>query len=372
MKKSQIKKTTRKAVVKTKKVISISGIDWYKKSENRDKVKQIVEAINKLDNSERYRFGAFDYNGRYFVYENEPYLLNTVDKYKEWKTDDSYYAEAITFEGYYDDWKETCVLIDDLKKLAGEDAALSWYKNHTEITESLIKILTKAWNNPKNPIDDTYKWGAFDENAIFYVYKRKPIPSQDGMGEWLSVGDPADSEYVHHVDGRINNWDETLVKLDDLIKLKSDLKKSDSVVVSKTNPTKKLVLEIKEFSDGQCKYLVKESFGIPEDDTSGCPLGIGAVGYIWTASSKQDLIDDAQKLFTEKRDTLKWGEECEVSEDKEMWTTRMLVGKHPIYEGYIVVHDLGLTDQPEYWRYARPTVKKVEPKIEGDIYTWEE
>lgn len=54
-----------------------------------------------------------------------------------------------------------------------------------------------------------------------------------------------------------------------------------------------------------------------------------------------------------------------------MWTTRKFVGKHSIYEGSIVVHDLGLTDQPEYWRYARPTVKKVELKIDGDVYAWE-
>lgn len=241
-----------------------SNLGWYKKPENRDKVKQIVEAINKLDNSERYRFGAFDYNGKYYVYWNEPLLRDHADKYKEWESCDGYYAEVTTPIGYYTlrvDWKDTLISLDELKEFVKQ-------------TGSHLK--------------------------------------------------------------------------------------------------KKLVLEIKEFSNGQCRYLVKESFGIPEYDTSWCPLGAGAVGYIWTANSKQELIDDARKLFTEKRDTLKWGEECEVSDDKEMWTTRMLVGKHPIYKGYIVVPDSGLADQPEYWRYARPTVKKVEPKIEGDIYTWEE
>lgn len=255
-----------------------SNLGWYKKPENRDKVKQIIKALDELDNNRKFCFGALDYNGNYFVYDNEPYLSNAVDKYKEWKSDDGYYVEVTTLEGHYDDWKETLISLTELKEFVATPNCAS-----SECTEET------ASDSPE-----------------------------------LSV----------HL-------------------------------------KKKLVLEIKEFSDGQCKYLVKESFGIPEYATSGCPLGAGAVGYIWTASSKQDLIDDARKLFTEKRDTLKWGEECEVSEDKEMWTTRMLVGKHPIYEGYIVVHDLGLTDQPEHWRYARPTVKKVEPKIEGDIYAWE-
>lgn len=257
-------------------------LDWYKKPENRDKVKQIVEAINKLDNSERYRFGAFDYNGKYYVYWNEPSLRDHAGKYKEWKSYDSYYAEVTTPVGYYTlntDWKDTLVSLDELKEFVKQMDSDS-----AECTEE-----------------------ATSDSPNLSVHLRK-----------------------------------------------------------------KLVLEIKEFSDGQCKYLVKESFGIPEDDTSGYTLGAGEIGYIWSASTKKDLINAAQKVFSEQRGELTWGEDCEVSEDSKMWTTRKFVGKHPIREGYIVVRYLGSTDQPEYWRYARPTVKKVEPKIEGDIYTWEE
>lgn len=251
-------------------------------------------------------------------------------------------------------------------------SGIDWYKNHIEITESLIRTLIKARNDPKSPIDATYKWGAFDENSIFYVYKRKPIPSQDGDGVWLSVGALEDSEYVYDIAGTINNWDETLVEIDDLIKLKSDLTKSDSVVVTKTNPTKKLVIEIKKFSDGQCAYRVIESVGVKQHSDAANTFSIHEKStYPKVAhGTTEALIDAIQEQFV-TQGTLSWGEECEVSEEKEMWTMRMLVGKHPIYEGYIVVHDLGLTDQPEHWRYARPIVKKVEPTIDGDIYTWE-
>ena len=48
------------------------------------------------------------------------------------------------------------------------------------------------------------------------------------------------------------------------------------------------------------------------------------------------------------------------------------IGKFPNCEGYVVAHGLGLANQPEYWRYARPIIEDVKPIIDGDIYTWEE
>lgn len=256
-----------------------SNLGWYKKPENSDKVKQIVKALDELDNNRKFCFGALDYDGSYFVYDNEPHLSNAVDKYKEWKSDAGYYAEVTTLEGYYDDWKETLISLTELKEFVATPNCAS-----NECTEET------ASDSPE-----------------------------------LSV----------HL-------------------------------------KKKLVLEIKEFSNGQCKYLVKESFGIPEDYTSGCPLDATAVGYIWSENSKERLIDAVQKVFDEQRSELRWGEDCEVSDDKEEWTIRKFVGKHPTYEGYIVITELGLTDQPEYWRYARPITREVKPTIDGDIYTWEE
>lgn len=252
---------------------------------------------------------------------------------------------------------------------------LDWYKKPENISNARKIVEALGLSNLEG-----FNWGAFDYDGNFFAYRDKPVLSTATTPKWWKSLN-ATAAHIINLSTPIDDWKDTLISLKEL---KEFVEQTDSDSAECTEETasdspelhvhlrKKLVLEIKEFSDGQCKYLVKESFGILEDNTSGCPLGEEAVGYIWTADSKKELIDDVQKLFTEQRDTLKWGEECKVSEDKEMWTTRMFVGKHPIYEGYIVVHDLGLTDQPEYWRYARPTAKKVEPITDGTIYIWEE
>jgi hypothetical protein len=80
------------------------------------------------------------------------------------------------------------------------------------------------------------------------------------------------------------------------------------------------------------------------------------------------------ELFTGKGE-LKIGEMCEVSDDKENWSSRKLLAVLPKdYESrFIAGDDFGIWYS---WIYARPITRCIEPKIEECeqlvTYTWEE
>lgn len=80
------------------------------------------------------------------------------------------------------------------------------------------------------------------------------------------------------------------------------------------------------------------------------------------------------ELFTGKGE-LKVGEMCEVCDDPNYWTKNRLLATLPKdYENrFITGNDSGRWFS---WKYARPIVKRTEPKIEecGQLvtYTWEE
>lgn len=82
------------------------------------------------------------------------------------------------------------------------------------------------------------------------------------------------------------------------------------------------------------------------------------------------------ELFTGKGE-LKIGEMCEVSDYKEHWTRRKLVAILPKkYAMRFIAEWNNFPTEHRSWRYARPIVKRTEPKVEecGQLvtYTWEE
>ena len=68
---------------------------------------------------------------------------------------------------------------------------------------------------------------------------------------------------------------------------------------------------------------------------------------------------------------LEIGKNCEVSDDGEVWVTRTFAGKTAKQLGeprFLGMHnDVSLVR----WKYARPIASCVQPKIVGNIYTWE-
>lgn len=67
---------------------------------------------------------------------------------------------------------------------------------------------------------------------------------------------------------------------------------------------------------------------------------------------------------------LEIGKNCEVSDDGEVWLTRIFAGKTAKQLGeprfLELYNDISLIR----WKYARPIASCVQPKIDGDVYTW--
>lgn len=68
---------------------------------------------------------------------------------------------------------------------------------------------------------------------------------------------------------------------------------------------------------------------------------------------------------------LEIGKNCEVSDDGEVWLTRIFAGKcaAQLGEPRFLVLDGGVS--LTRWKYARPIASCVQPQIDGDLYTWE-
>lgn len=70
---------------------------------------------------------------------------------------------------------------------------------------------------------------------------------------------------------------------------------------------------------------------------------------------------------------LKPGELCEVRDSGyDEWEERILIAILPerFLNRYIVETDRGTSWT--YFAFGRPIGRRIEPKIDGDIYTWEE
>lgn len=70
---------------------------------------------------------------------------------------------------------------------------------------------------------------------------------------------------------------------------------------------------------------------------------------------------------------LEIGKECEVSDDGEGWVRRIFAGKTAKQFGEPRTIALGFENSLilRRWKYVRPIDSFVQPKIDGDVYTWE-
>lgn len=69
---------------------------------------------------------------------------------------------------------------------------------------------------------------------------------------------------------------------------------------------------------------------------------------------------------------LEVGKMCEVSEDNKCWLRRTLLAVLPksFFSKYIAAEAYS-DNKWCSWKYARPIASCVQPKIDGDVYTWE-
>lgn len=80
-----------------------------------------------------------------------------------------------------------------------------------------------------------------------------------------------------------------------------------------------------------------------------------------------------EEQFSITSNELKVGSECEVRDcETAMWTKRKLITILPkqYLNRYVCEYkdDENLTHN---WNYARPLTRHIEPKVDGDVYTWE-
>lgn len=68
---------------------------------------------------------------------------------------------------------------------------------------------------------------------------------------------------------------------------------------------------------------------------------------------------------------LEIGKNCEVSDDGEVWLTRIFAGKTAKQLGEPRFLEMYNEVSLIRWKYARPITSWVQPKIESDLYTWE-
>lgn len=101
--------------------------------------------------------------------------------------------------------------------------------------------------------------------------------------------------------------------------------------------------------------------------------------YFDTNAGRDEYLKNVIRWISEEQfgkdneGMLKSGELCEVRDDKDdKWERRKLITILPrrFENRYIVEIDWG--NGWACFTYARPIGRRIEPKIDGDIYTWEE
>lgn len=102
------------------------------------------------------------------------------------------------------------------------------------------------------------------------------------------------------------------------------------------------------------------------------------VRYFDTNAGRDEYLKNVIRWISEEQfgknneGMLKSGELCEVRDSEyDEWEERILIAILPerFLNRYIVETDRG--NSWTYFAYGRPIGRRIEPKIDGDIYTWE-
>lgn len=162
--------------------------------------------------------------------------------------------------------------------------------------------------------------------------------------------------------------------------------------------TKKLVIRFVKFESAIAGQLLEaEGFNWIQDDSAHIrffPNGFFVLWnkYITIPNNKNHQLCSSSFADNAERDNylnnvIKWiseeqfrtngkleiGKKCEASDDGEEWRVRTFAGELAKQLGeprHLVAYDKDLENFKRY-KYVRPLSSFVQPKIEGDIYTWE-
>lgn len=160
--------------------------------------------------------------------------------------------------------------------------------------------------------------------------------------------------------------------------------------------TKKLKIKFVKFNYALAMQVLEMSDNFSDSEhvkcyrnTTFCYNTSGCTGEIYI--QKDNLVSERYFGKNNQRDeylnkVIKWiseeqfrtkgkleiGRECEVSNDGEEWGRRIFAGKTAKQLGEPRYIALGFwNDFVNRWKYVRPIDSCVQPKIEGDVYTWE-
>lgn len=97
--------------------------------------------------------------------------------------------------------------------------------------------------------------------------------------------------------------------------------------------------------------------------------------HIFTSNKARDQILEQIIYWISKEQfrlpgKLEIGKNCEVSDDGEVWLTRIFAGKCAAQLGEPRFLELNNPVSLTRWKYARPIASCVQPQIDGDVYTW--
>lgn len=100
------------------------------------------------------------------------------------------------------------------------------------------------------------------------------------------------------------------------------------------------------------------------------------VGYFGKNEQRDEYLNNVVKWISEEQfatgGKLEIGKLCDVSDDNKDWRRRTLLAVLPksYFSKYIASENYGDFKWCS-WKYARPLASCVQPKIDGDVYTWE-
>lgn len=106
-----------------------------------------------------------------------------------------------------------------------------------------------------------------------------------------------------------------------------------------------------------------------------CDINIGAKRF-YHNDERDEYLDKVVKWISEEQfaenGSLEVGKLCDVSNDNKDWQKRILLAILPesYFSKYIASVKYGDFKWCS-WKYARPIGSCVQPKIDGDVYTWE-
>lgn len=100
------------------------------------------------------------------------------------------------------------------------------------------------------------------------------------------------------------------------------------------------------------------------------------VGYFGKNEQRDEYLNNVVKWISEEQfatgGKLEIGKLCDVSDDNKDWRRRTLLAVLPksYFSKYIASENYSDFKWCS-WKYARPLAACVQPKIDGDVYTWE-